>query len=455
MKKTTKTLLAGTVGVAGAMLATTATANADTVHKVVANDTVSGLAQKYGVSIQSIEQLNNINKQTGMIYQGQDLQIPTKNANENNVQNYTVQSGDSLWAIANKFGMTVSQLQKMNNIPANDTLIHPGQILKINGHAVVVAATPASTQQETAQQPVANQQQATVNNNQAQQLANAVAAQKAAAAQQQAQQAQQQQQQAQQKTVPANVQQQVNAAKASLDDANAKLSSAQSNLIRIKAETANASSSSQSAASTSVATPAPTAQANYAAQQSSSVQQSAQQTSTTAQPQQQVKPAAVAQVSAQTQPTQQNNNNTDASAAHSAAVQQAQQQVNQAQQQVNQAQANYNAIVSYAESFIGTPYVWGGTTPAGFDCSGFTQYVYAHEGIQIGRVTTQQEITGTQISVSQAQPGDLLFWGPKGATYHVGIYVGDGKFIAAPEPGMSVSIQSMQGFEPSFAVHVQ
>ena len=441
MKKTTKTLLAGTVGVAGAMLVTTATANADTVHKVVANDTVSGLAQKYGVSIQSIEQLNNINKQTGMIYQGQDLQIPTKSANENNVQDYTVQAGDSLWAISQKFGMTVNQLQKLNNIPANDTLIHPGQILKVNGHAVVVAA-PA--QQETAQQPVASQQPV-ANNNQAQQLANAVAAQKAAA-QQQAQP-----QQVQQKTVPANVQAQVKSAKSSLDNANNNLAVAQSKLASVENEPV-ANSSSQPAASTSVATQqAPKAQPNYAAQQSSS---SAQQTSTPAQTQQQVKPAAVAQVPAH-QTTQQNNNSNANAAAHSAAVQQAQQQVNQAQQQVNQAQANYNAIVSYAESFIGTPYVWGGTTPAGFDCSGFTQYVYAHEGIHIGRVTTQQENAGTQISVSQAQPGDLLFWGSKGATYHVGIYVGNGKFIASPEPGQSVSIQSMQYFEPSFAVHVR
>ncbi|MFK5676759.1 NlpC/P60 family protein [Ligilactobacillus sp. LYQ60] len=447
MKKTTKTLLAGTVGVAGAMLVTTATANADTVHKVVTNDTVSGLAQKYGVSIQSIEQLNNINKQTGMIYQGQDLQIPTKNDTDN-VQNYTVQAGDSLWAIANKFGMTISQLQKLNNIPVNDTLIHPGQILKISGHAVVVTATAAPAQQETTQQPAASQQQPANNNNQAQQLANAVAAQKAAA-QQQAQP-----QQVQQKTVPANVQQQVSAAKSSLDNANAKLSSAESNLARVKAETANINSSSQPATSSSVV--APQTQANYAVQQSqstASVQQSAQQPATTVQTQQQVKPAAVAQVPAQTQTTQQNNNAN--AAARSAAVQQAQQQVNQAQQQVNQAQANYNSIVSYAESFVGTPYVWGGTTPAGFDCSGFTQYVYAHEGIHIGRVTTQQENAGAQISVSQAQPGDLLFWGAKGATYHVGIYVGNDKFIAAPEPGQSVSVQSMQYFEPSFAVHVR
>ena len=421
MKKTTKTLLAGTVGVAGAMLVTTATANADTIHKVVANDTVSGLAQKYGVSIQSIEQLNNINKQTGLIYQGQNLKIPTKDANENNVQNYAVQAGDSLWAISQKFGMTVSQLQKLNNIPANDTLIHPGQILKVYGHAVVVAA-PA--QQETAQQPVANQQPA-VNNNQAQQLANAVAAQKAAQPQQQAQP-----QQVQQRTVPANVQARVNSAKQDLTNKEGQLNQDEQRLAALQHATVTSNNGSQQS------------QAQQPQQSSSTAQQ--------AQPQQQVKPAAVTQAPAQTQ----QNNNANA-AAHSAAIQQAQQQVQRDQQQVNQAQANYNSIVSYAESFIGTPYRLGGITPAGFDCSGFTQYVYAHEGIHIGRVTTQQENAGTQISVSQAQPGDLLFWGSKGATYHVGIYVGNGKFIAAPEPGMSVSIQSMQGFEPSFAVHVR
>ena len=427
MKKTTKTLLAGTVGVAGAMLVTTATANADTIHKVVANDTVSGLAQKYGVSIQSIEQLNNINKQTGLIYQGQDLKIPTKNADENNVQNYTVQAGDSLWAISQKFGMTVSQLQKLNNIPANDTLIHPGQILKVYGHAVVVAA-PA--QQETAQRPVANQQPA-VNNNQAQQLANAVAAQKAAQPQQQAQP-----QQVQQRTVPANVQARVNSAKQDLTNKEGQLNQDEQRLAALQHAAVTPNNGPQQSQ----------------AQQSSAPAQQSQQSSTAqqAQQQQQVKPAAVAQAPAQTQ----QNNNANA-AAHSAAIQQAQQQVQRDQQQVNQAQANYNSIVSYAESFIGTPYVWDGTTPAGFDCSGFTQYVYAHEGIHIGRVTTQQENAGTQISVSQAQPGDLLFWGSKGATYHVGIYVGNGKFIASPEPGQSVSIQSMQYFEPSFAVHVR
>lgn len=67
-----------------------------------------------------------------------------------------------------------------------------------------------------------------------------------------------------------------------------------------------------------------------------------------------------------------------------------------------------------------------------FDCSGLTQYVYAHFGKQIGRNTIAQESAGAHIPVSQAQVGDLLFWGTPGSTYHVAIYLGGNSFVAAP-----------------------
>ena len=119
-----------------------------------------------------------------------------------------------------------------------------------------------------------------------------------------------------------------------------------------------------------------------------------------------------------------------------------------------QTYANNGSVVSIANRYLGTPYAWGGTTPQGFDCSGFTQYVYGQAGKSIGRNTIAQESAGSQIPVSQAQPGDLLFWGSRGSSYHVAIYAGNGRYIAAPTEGQSVSYGNTAYYTPSFAVHV-
>lgn len=97
-------------------------------------------------------------------------------------------------------------------------------------------------------------------------------------------------------------------------------------------------------------------------------------------------------------------------------------------------------IVETAMKYIGVPYVWGGTTPAGFDCSGFVQYVYKECGMSIPRVTYTQQAAATPVALSDLQPGDLVFWG--GSAYHVGIYLGNGQYIHAPAPGQSVKIQT-------------
>lgn len=89
-------------------------------------------------------------------------------------------------------------------------------------------------------------------------------------------------------------------------------------------------------------------------------------------------------------------------------------------------------IVDCAYQYYGTPYVWGGTTPAGFDCSGFTQYVFAQCGYSINRTADDQYFNGYHVSYSDLQPGDLVFfcntYSEPGIT-HVGIYVGGGDFI--------------------------
>ena len=112
-------------------------------------------------------------------------------------------------------------------------------------------------------------------------------------------------------------------------------------------------------------------------------------------------------------------------------------------------------VVFIAAKYIGVPYVWGGKTPSGFDCSGFTSYVFREAyGIEIGGYTVPQENSGTQIAVSAAQAGDLIFWGSRGATYHVAIYVGGGQYIHAPAPGQTVTYSSYNLSGASFAVRV-
>lgn len=114
------------------------------------------------------------------------------------------------------------------------------------------------------------------------------------------------------------------------------------------------------------------------------------------------------------------------------------------------------AIVREAFKHLGKPYVWGAKGPNTFDCSGLTYYVYMKAtGHYIGGWTGEQQYAGTQIPVSQARPGDLVFWGPSsGVTHHVGIYIGNGQFIHAPQPGDKVRVTSISDFTPDFAVRV-
>jgi peptidoglycan DL-endopeptidase CwlO len=102
--------------------------------------------------------------------------------------------------------------------------------------------------------------------------------------------------------------------------------------------------------------------------------------------------------------------------------------------------------VAIAEQYLGVPYVWGGASPSGFDCSGLTMYVYAQLGVSLPHNAAAQYGMGTPVPSNALEPGDLVFFDGLG---HVGIYVGGGSFIHAPHTGDVVRISSMTGWYSS------
>lgn len=126
-------------------------------------------------------------------------------------------------------------------------------------------------------------------------------------------------------------------------------------------------------------------------------------------------------------------------------VEQVAEPVEEVVEEVAPASASGSAIVDIAMQYLGVPYVWAGSTPAGFDCSGFTSYVYAQVGIELPRTSSEQRYAGTVVSADQAQPGDLI-WTPG----HIAIYAGDGMQVEAPVPGETVRYTSIWQSSPTF-----
>lgn len=106
------------------------------------------------------------------------------------------------------------------------------------------------------------------------------------------------------------------------------------------------------------------------------------------------------------------------------------------------------SIVDSAYTYVGTPYLYGGTTPDGFDCSGFVKFVYEENGISLGRTSREQSREGTSVSLSDLRPGDLIFFNMNRHNRlpidHVGLYMGNGRFIHAPsKQSRSITIENL------------
>jgi cell wall-associated NlpC family hydrolase len=134
-----------------------------------------------------------------------------------------------------------------------------------------------------------------------------------------------------------------------------------------------------------------------------------------------------------------------AQASRSRSIQTLEQEIAAAQARITDTGLDGASVIEVADDFGGVPYVRGGTTPRGFDCSGFTQHVFRQLGVNLPRVAASQQAWADKVRFEDRQVGDLMFWSNGGGAYHVAIYAGDGKMWDSPRPGRRVGKTSIWG----------
>ncbi|MDV0430191.1 LysM peptidoglycan-binding domain-containing protein [Lactiplantibacillus sp. DA1] len=473
---TTGKVLASTVGAVGLLLATGQAANAASIT-VKANDTVWGLAQQHGVSVKSIEKLNQIkasDKNVDLIYVGQNLQISesttktttTKSATKKAAVKgtYTVKAGDTLWALADQYNTSVHALQTLNGLSGD--LIVVGQNIQVPGattKATAKTSQAATTPTNAVSATSATAKTATVAS--ASSVSSASDTSRTSAASQDAVSADTASTtssttstaSAASSTATATVK--VSATSASVSMPTSTTTSAASSTRTTSSSTANSQATS-AATSSSVTSSVTSAASSTATSQSDTTTTSASNTATTSSASQSstTPTSSASQSSSAATSSSSTTSQSNASAATSSASSSAS----------NAATTNNSSTTTSSTSDLATgsvtglalklasaniPYVWGGASLSGMDCSGLVSYVYQHAaGITLPHSTVAQEAYVTTHSVADAQPGDILFWGNRGGTYHDAIYIGNNQYVAAPTEGENVQVQTISSyFMPSFA----
>ncbi len=460
-------VFAGAVSALSLLAVTTQAVNAEQLT-VKSGDTIWGLAKQHGLSVSALEQANpsvkKINDSIDLITVGQQLTLPTAqhdaSADLNADGSYTVKPGDTLSSIADRYNVTVSQLMAWNNLSANDSL-YIGQQLSVTGPAISTAvnapvvSAPVADASVSTQQPVAQSTDATSSVQvQTSAVASASVPQQDVASSQPA------------GTIPSQSATNSNATLANNTATVATGSSVANSVVTAtnaaQTTTANTVQATSTSAENSVA---PQTQ-NVAVSQAAST--AVNTTALYGQSFVQAAPVASQASQSQTAPASQATVNVQNS--NAAASQQTTAVTSQTQPQQSQAAASqpaqqvpttnqdlqHGSVVSLATKIANSnsvPYVWGGESLSGMDCSGLVKYVYANaEGKQLPHYTGALENCVDQHPVSEAKPGDLLFWGNHGSTYHTAIYTGNNQYVAAAHPGTNVSTYTISPyFNPSFA----
>ncbi|MBB1062339.1 NlpC/P60 family protein [Limosilactobacillus fastidiosus] len=447
-----KRLVAGTVG-ALSVFALTAQAN-NTVEAKAKNNN-AGTEQPESMSSSASAIRNNNQLSLAPMVSSSSA---AKSASTAHNGTYVVKSGDTLSELAVHFNVTLNDLVSWNHIQ-NPDLIYVGQQLLVEGKGADSATIQSSTES-------AQPQSYTVAGNGAQQ--------------DQPQQTTPVQQSASQQVTPVYQQgtyQQATAVNptttAYTSDANAAaynsaVVSQQGSTVAVASQPV---ASQQTVAANSTAT-AYTSDTNAAAYNSAAVtsqqssvapvtnnQQASQASAVSASQEVTANSSTASQQPAVQQVAYAQNQTSNSSATVQTQSQPQQSQVASQQPQTttqNNVDLHSGSVVSLASKIANSnsvPYQWGGNSLSGMDCSGFVQYVYANaEGKQLPHNTVAMESYVNSKPASQAQSGDLLFWGNHGSTYHVGIYVGNNQYAAAAKPGTNVAVYNLSpNFAPSFA----
>ncbi|KIS03058.1 LysM peptidoglycan-binding domain-containing protein [Paucilactobacillus wasatchensis] len=373
--KYAKNIVLGTFGALGLFAVGTQSVKADTV-KVQAGDTVWDFAQKYGISVSDIEAQNTnvkkISSSVDLIYAGQTLTLSSS----------TSTSGQNSSAVSSTTS-AVSSTASAAAVDGKYTVQAGDTLSELSARFGISVATLQQINQLSDSNLIVAGQTLSV-------TSAASAASSASSA--------------------SNTSATSAAEQTATEDSAASAASSTTNSSEAVASSANTTATSSTASSTAA----------------SSATSSSKTSTTTS--------------SSSTSTTQQSTASSATSTASSTS---------------NNSNLATGSVVSLAVKLANAniPYVWGGNSLSGMDCSGLVQYVYANaDGISLPHNTVAQEAYVTKHSVASAKPGDILFWGNSGATYHDAIYIGNNQFVAAPSTGQNVKVQTISSyFMPSFA----
>lgn len=329
-----------------------------------------------------------------------------------NADSMTIKAGDTVWAYAQKYHVSVDKIAEANGL-SNPNLIIAGKTINIPG---VKTSEKVTTKTTTASASSAKSTSAATSTSS--QATSAAATSSST-------------------TSASSTSQAVSSSSVAAQSSSTSTASASS--VTSSASTSSVASQASSSAVTSSATSQSSASQSSASQASQTSTSVASSTSTTATSTQSAATSTSSQASSTASNTTSSSTTTATATAYSASA--------STSTSTTSSTASYSSVIAAAKTFIGTPYEQ-------MDCSAFTQAAFAKVGRSIGRTTYAQATIGTHVSFSQAQAGDLIFWGSDSAPYHVGIYLGGGQYIASPTYGETVSIKSTAYYTPSFAIHM-